>query len=77
MGRISEDKSPLAPRESSFMIGIEANWDNVEDNESNIAWVRTCVKELEPFAAPGIYLNFPGFMKEADQLIKSAHGNNF
>lgn len=76
MNRIGANESPLSPREAPIMIGIEANWDNPEENDLNIAWVRNCVDELAPFAAPGIYLNFPGFMEEADQLVKTAYGDN-
>ncbi|MEM9216518.1 MAG: FAD-binding oxidoreductase [Cyanobacteria bacterium P01_F01_bin.150] len=85
MGRVGVDKSPLSPREAPFMIGIEANWDEAKDsdtrsaqeNQRNIAWVQTCIQELKPFAAPGVYLNFPGFMEDADQMVKTAFGNNF
>ena len=76
MSRVGTDESPLTPREAPYMIGIEANWDNSVDNESNIAWVRECVDKLARFAAPGIYLNFPGFLEEGDQLIEAAYGNN-
>lgn len=77
MNRVSSDESPLSPRETPFMIGIEANWDEAKETDNNIAWVRDCVDGLAPFAAPGIYLNFPGFMEDADQLVKTAYGNNF
>ena len=85
MGRVGADESPLSPRNAPFMIGIEANWDDAGDsethsaqvNQQNIAWVRDCVEGLAPFAAPGIYLNFPGFMEDADQMVKTAFGDNF
>ncbi len=76
MSRVGTDESPLSPREAPFMIGIEANWDNPQENEPNIAWVRECVDELAQFAAPGIYLNFPGFLEKADELIQEAYGEN-
>lgn len=76
MGRVRSDESPLSPREAPFMIGIEANWDDAKDNDRNIAWVRDCVHGLAPFAAPGIYLNFPGFLEEADKLVQDAYGDN-
>ncbi|MGL4622796.1 MAG: FAD-binding oxidoreductase [Chroococcidiopsis sp.] len=77
MNRVGSDESPLSPREAPFMIGIEANWDDANDSDRNIAWVRNCIDSLAPFAAPGIYLNFPGFMEDADQLVKTAYGKNF
>ena len=85
MNRVGSDESPLSPRKAPFMIGIEANWDDANDSDMhsaqasqrNIAWVHDCVNRLAPFAAPGIYLNFPGFLEDADQLVKTAYGRNF
>ena len=77
MSRVTSAESPLTPREAPFMIGIEANWDDPQDSDLNIAWVRDCVDGLAPFAAPGIYLNFPGFMEDADQMVRTAYGQNF
>ena len=77
MARIGANESPLSPREAPFMIGIEANWDDANDSDRNIAWVRDCLKRLTPFAAPGIYLNFPGFLEDGEQLVKTAYGRNF
>jgi FAD/FMN-containing dehydrogenase len=76
MSRVGSAESPLSPREAPFMIGIEANWDDPQDSDRNIAWVRNCVDGLAPFAAPGIYLNFPGFLEEADKLVRDAYGDN-
>ncbi|MEM7066195.1 MAG: FAD-binding oxidoreductase [Cyanobacteria bacterium P01_B01_bin.77] len=77
MNRVSSDESPLSPRKAPFMIGIEANWDDANDSDRNISWVKDCINSLAPFAAPGIYLNFPGFMEDADQMVKTAYGENF
>jgi FAD/FMN-containing dehydrogenase len=76
MSRVGSAESPLSPREAPFMIGIEANWDDPQDSDRNIAWVRNCIDGLAPFAAPGIYLNFPGFLEEADKLVQDAYGDN-
>ncbi len=76
MSRVGSAESPLSPREAPFMIGIEANWDDPQDSDRNIAWVRNCVDGLAPFAAPGIYLNFPGFLEESDKLVQDAYGDN-
>jgi FAD/FMN-containing dehydrogenase len=73
---IGADESPLSPREAPFMIGVEANWDDPQDNDRNIAWVRECVDGLAQFAAPGVYLNFPGFLEEVDALVQEAYGAN-
>ena len=76
ISRVGINQSPISQRQAPFMIGIEANWDNPQQSDRNIKWVRECVDGLAPFAAPGIYLNFPGFLEEADELVKEAYGEN-
>ncbi|MEX1317555.1 MAG: BBE domain-containing protein [Synechococcaceae cyanobacterium] len=58
------------------MIGIEANWERQEENQSNIEWVMDCAKALTPHAADGIYLNFPGFLENPEAMVRSAYGGN-
>jgi FAD/FMN-containing dehydrogenase len=76
LSRVGVDDGPLSPREAPFMIGVEANWDDPQDNDRNIAWVRECIDGLSRYSAPGIYLNFPGFLEEADELVQAAYGAN-
>jgi FAD/FMN-containing dehydrogenase len=76
LSRIGTGDSPLSPRDAPFMIGIEANWDSPQDDDRNIAWVRECTDGLARYSAPGIYLNFPGFLEEADELVQEAYGAN-
>jgi FAD/FMN-containing dehydrogenase len=76
LARVSSDDSPLAPRRAPFMIGIEANWERPDDDAANIEWVNDCVEALTPHAADGIYLNFPGFLENAEALVRSAYGAN-
>jgi hypothetical protein len=76
LGRVGAGESPLSPREAAFMIGVEANWDDPKDSQRNVAWARECVARLGPFAAPGIYLNFPGFLEDSDELVRNAFGSN-
>jgi FAD/FMN-containing dehydrogenase len=43
----------------------------------NIAWARDAWASMQRFAAHGIYLNFPGFGEEKEELVRAAYGANY
>lgn len=63
-------------RDLPFLVNGEANWDDPEEDEANIAWVRDCLEALRPYAADHLYLNFPGFHEEGEALERAALGEN-
>jgi hypothetical protein len=42
----------------------------------NIAWTRSAWQELRDFSGGGVYINFPGFHEEGQDLI-TAHSSNY
>ena len=38
---------------------------------------RAVLTALEPHAAGGAYLNFPGFLEEGESLVRASHGANY
>jgi FAD/FMN-containing dehydrogenase len=76
MGRVGADESAFGDRSAHILLGIEANWEVGED-EANIAWARGCYADLRRFSGGGIYLNFPGFLEEGQDLMRDAYGENY
>jgi hypothetical protein len=76
MNRIEASKSAFGDRSAPIWIGVEANWEDAQDDEANIAWVRECVADMRRFSGGGAYLNFAGFFEEGDRLIQEAFGEN-
>ncbi len=76
MSRIEASETAFGDRSAPIWIGVEANWEDTQDNEANIAWVRECVADMRRFSGGGAYLNFAGFLEEGDQLIREAFGEN-
>jgi FAD/FMN-containing dehydrogenase len=78
MGRVGADESAFGERSAPILLGIEANWDeSPEDDEANIAWARGCYSDLRRFSGGGVYLNFPGFLEEGQDLMRDAYGENY
>lgn len=74
MERVAPGDTAFAQRDAPFLLGIEANWDDPARDEENLAWARELHRAAEPFSA-GTYLNFPGFVEEADTAA-AAFGSN-
>ena len=68
--------APFCNRHYPIMIGIEANWEDRDDSDANMAWARNLYKELQPFSSGGNYLNFPGFVEDREALLRGAYGEN-
>jgi FAD/FMN-containing dehydrogenase len=60
-----------------IMVAFESNWTDPAEDEANIAWARGAWGSMRSFASEGIYLNFPGFGEEKEELVRAAYGPNF
>jgi FAD/FMN-containing dehydrogenase len=77
-GRVDPTATAYAHRKAPFMFGIEANWEDPAQDAANIAWAREVFAGSERFAKDGgLYINFPGFGEEKEDLAKKALGANY
>jgi FAD/FMN-containing dehydrogenase len=77
MARVGAAETAFGDRSSPILLGIEANWEDQRDDEANISWTRDCVADMRRFSSGGMYLNFPGFFEEGDNLMHDAFGANY
>jgi FAD/FMN-containing dehydrogenase len=77
MARVGEEETAFANRGVPYLFGIEGNWDRQADSERNLAWVRDTFADLRHFSTGGVYLNFPGFLEEGEQLLREGYGGNY
>ena len=64
-------------RDAPFLVAIEANWEKPDDDKTNIAWARQVLDEVRRDSQARVYLNFPGFAEEGEDLMKAAFGENY
>ena len=77
LSRPGADATAFGERSHSFMVGIESNWERPEDDAACVEWAREAHRLLQPFAASGEYVNFPGFYEEGAQLARNSYGTNY
>jgi FAD/FMN-containing dehydrogenase len=77
IARVADDATAFSGRSIRYVVNPEANWEHAGDDEANVAWARGVLAALEPYASGGLYLNFPGFVEEGQQLVRTSHGVNY
>lgn len=77
MNRVGAEETAFGDRSALYLLGIEGNWEEPDEDEANVAWVRECVADMRRFSDGGIYLNFPGFLEEGQEMMRDAYGENY
>lgn len=71
------DESAFYGREAAFLLSPEANWEKMEDDETNVAWLREFVADMEEFSDGSRYLNFAGFQEEGNEMMQRSFGSQY
>ena len=71
------DESSFAGRHAPFLLGVEANWEDPAADDANVEWVRDCLDDMRQFSDGSVYLNFPGFLEDSDELMKTTFGSTY
>ena len=75
--RIDPTTSAFSHRHQPYLLEIAANWKDPALSEQCIGWARALWAATERFSTGAIYLNFPGFVEEGQQLVTSAYADNY
>ncbi len=73
----SPEESAFAARQAPFLLGIEANWEEPQQDDANVAWARECFEDMKDFSDGREYLNFPGFLEGGEETLHKAFGDNY
>ena len=74
VARVSEDDSPLAGRDATFVVHPFALWEDAADDERMIAWARAFRDDLRAYATGDVYLNFIG--DEGGARVRAGYGRS-
>lgn len=71
---VDGEESSSVGRHAPFLLGVEANWEASEMDDANVEWVRDCLDDMRQFSDGSVYLNFPGFLEDNDELMETTFG---
>ncbi|WP_306059611.1 FAD-binding oxidoreductase [Natronococcus wangiae] len=77
IAQVTVEDSAFAGRHAPFLLGVEANWERPEDDDANVEWVRDCLDDMRQFSDGSVYLNFPGFLEENDDTMRTTFGPTY
>jgi FAD/FMN-containing dehydrogenase len=74
---VAPAETAFGSRDVKFTINYESNWENAEDDQSNILWTRTSLKEVQDLSQSRTYLNFAGLAEEKEKMLQASFGANY
>ena len=77
MSRVGEPETAYGGRDAAFHVTGEANWTDPSQNDEGIAWGREFWDAMGRHSTGGLYLNFPGFGEEKEELVRAGYGVNY
>lgn len=75
--QVPEAATAYSHRSARYLIGIESNWLDAQDDDANIDWARTLEQALLPYSQGRQYMNFPGLWEGDENALKAMVGGNF
>lgn len=70
--RLPHDHSAAGNRDASFVVNINASWEDGAEDDVNIAWARAFWEDLHPHSSGGAYVNF--LTEDEAERIADAYG---
>lgn len=77
MSRVGETDTAYAGRDTPFLATIEVNWTDPAQTDEALTFGREFWQAMGKHSTGGIYLNFPGFVEEKDDLVRAGYGANY
>jgi FAD/FMN-containing dehydrogenase len=75
--RMGAEETAFGNHSAPYLLGVEANWENPDDDEVNVQWARDAHQAMSAYSTGAEYLNFPGFYEGGEQILRSALGANY
>ncbi|WP_254764084.1 FAD-binding oxidoreductase [Natrinema marinum] len=72
---VPRDATAFWHRDKPYMLTVEANWEDADDDDANVNWAREVFADVQALSvASGRYGNFPGLNEDPTKLL---YGDNY
>jgi hypothetical protein len=73
VGRVDEQSTAYTNRDTAYSLVISSGWDDPDETDTHVAWVRTFWNAIQPFSTGGAYINLMSHDEDRDRVI-AAYG---
>jgi len=77
MSRVGATETAYGDRSSLFLLSIDTVWDDPEETEKNLSWARQFWTDIKSYSTGAVFINFPGFGEEKEDMVRAAYGVNY
>ncbi len=74
VGRVGKEETAFYHRDAGYHLFLASIWDNPEDDEKNMSWVRDTWSAMQRFSGNGVYVNEMGDEQESLDRVAEAYG---
>jgi FAD/FMN-containing dehydrogenase len=71
------EESAFTGRGAPYLLAVEANWEDPETDDANVAWARNFLEDMQQFSDGSVYLNFPGFYENRESTMEMTFGDAY
>jgi FAD/FMN-containing dehydrogenase len=72
--RVGAEDTAFGRRDIPYLLELDSMWADPAEQERNLAWTRAVWADLQRYSTGGLYLNFPGFGEEGEDLVRASVG---
>jgi FAD/FMN-containing dehydrogenase len=73
--RVGADDTAFGRRDIPYLLEFDSMWADPAEADRNIEWTRRTWSETQRYSDGGLYLNFPGFAEEGENLVRASVGD--
>jgi len=77
MNRVGDADTAYAGRDAPYLVTGETTWMDAAHTDKSLDWGREIWEAMGKHSTGGLYLNFPGFGEEKEELVKAGYGANY
>src|SRR5205823_1203631 len=72
--RVGAEDTAFGRRDIPYLLEFDSMWADPGETDRNIDWTRAVWSETQRHSTGGLYLNFPGFVEEGEDMVRNAVG---